>query len=493
MPERVVHAKGAGAHGEFECTNGLEDLCIAGIFKKGAKCSVSCRMSTVGGESGTSDNLRDPRGFSIKFRTDEGNWDLVGNNTPIFFIRDPAKFPHFIHTQKRNPQTHKHHTDDATLYWDYLSQNPECIHQIVYMFGDRGIPYGARFMNSYFGHTVKLINDKQEWVYAQFHMLSDQGEKNQTDPDQAAKESDDLMQNDLFESIEKGDYPTWTLKVQIMTKEQAREAWKKKGINVFDLTHIWPHKDYPLREIGKMTLNKNVDNYFAEVEQISFSPAHMVPGIEPSEDPVLQSRLFSYDDTARHRIGANFMQLPVNQPTPKYKHGNFQRDGPMAYFNQGARSNYLSSIDPIQCRPRAVNLDKAHGDFVAEAISWLSILRKEDFNQPGALWRDVFNDEQKSRYVDNVVGHWSTIKDKSIISRMISIFRAVDPDLGARLEKASGVQGGPDISQITFNGSHNGMAEPVKGANSMEYAKEFGLYQSGSVTDNPPAILPEPA
>ncbi|BEI81618.1 hypothetical protein CcaverHIS002_0207780 [Cutaneotrichosporon cavernicola] len=472
IPERVVHAKGAGAHGEWECTEDFSDVCLADLFKKGTKCPVTIRFSTVGGESGSSDQARDPRGFAVKFRTAEGNWDYVGNNTPIFFLRDPAKFPHFIHTQKRDPATHLGGGDDSTLFWDYLSNNPESAHQVVYLFGDRGIPYGVRYMHTYYGHSLKLINKGGEWVYAQFHLKSDQGEKNQTDPEKALRESPDLMQKDLIEAINRKDYPSWTLSVQLMTPKQAEEAWEEKGINVFDLTHIWPHKDYPLRKIGK--------NYFAEVEQAAFSPSHMVPGIEPSEDPVLQSRLFSYPDTHRYRLGTNYQQLPVNLPRTSYPMGNFQRDGSMAFFNQGGRPNYLSTIDPIQYKDRKVNLDAVHAKFISNAIVFLSTVRPEDFNAPRALWEKVYNEEQRERLIKNMSQHMSTVRDKSIIERQIGIFRAVSEDLASRLEKATGVKGLETLKGVTFNGSHNGMGgEDVIPANNLPRKDEISFENGG--------------
>lgn len=395
-------------------------------------------------------------------------------------MRDPAKFPHFIHTQKRDPATHLTGDDDATNFWDYLSQNPESCHQVIYLFGDRGIPYGARFMNSYYGHTLKFVNKNGEWCYAQLHVLSDQGEKNQTDPNEIIRASPDFTQKDLYQSIEKGDYPSWTMSVQIMTQTQAQEAWEQKGINVFDLTHIWPHKDYPLRKIGKLTLNQNAQNYFAEVEQVAFSPSHLVPGIEPSEDPVLQSRLFSYPDTHRHRIGTNYQQLPVNQPKPGYQMGNFQRDGGMAFYNQGGRPNYLSSVAPIGFKDRAVNVNEVHAKFISNAVQWLGTLRPEDFNAPRALWEKVFTDEMRDRFITVISGHMSTVTDKKIIERQIGIFRAASEDLASRLEKATGVQGLKSLKGVVFNGCHNAMdqANPVT-ANNMKYKEEIVFANGG--------------
>merc|ERR1711881_286024 len=462
IPERVVHAKGSGAHGFFECTDPIPDLCLADLFsEKGKKCPVTARFSTVGGESGSHDLARDPRGFSVKFRTDEGNWDAVFNNTPVFFLRDPAKFPHFIHTQKRDVSTHLTHADDSFMFWDYLSQNPESIHQVMILMGDRGIPDGYRFMHGYSGHTLKLVNKDGDWVYCQIHMKSMQGVKFITQ-EESAKYSPDYSQKDLYEAIQRGDYPKWSVDIQTMTPKEAEELREKQKINVFDLTHIWPQKQFPRRKVGEFTLKENAVNYFAEIEQVAFNPSHMPPGIEPSADPVLQSRLFSYPDTHRHRIGVNYQQLPVNAPRTTFKQGNFQRDGQMAFFNQGARPNYLSSIDPIQFRQRTVDMDKTHGHFTGEAITFLSEIRPEDFNAPRALWQRVFDEPARERFISNVTGKMALCKQQEPLKRQIAIFREVDPDIAERLEKSTGIKGYDGIANMRFNGTHNGMAKDDK-------------------------------
>ncbi|KAK1065694.1 hypothetical protein LTR74_007732 [Friedmanniomyces endolithicus] len=475
IPERVVHAKGGGAHGYYQTTDTLEDICMADLFQAGKKCPISVRFSTVGGESGSHDCARDPRGFSIKFRTEEGNWDMVANNTPAFFLRDPAKFPHFIHTQKRDPQNHMTHADDSTMFWDYLSQNPESVHQVMILMGDRGIPDGWRKMHGYAGHTLKLVNKSGEWVYAQMHMKSKQGTDFITQAD-SANYSPDYAQKDLYNAIEKGDFPGWDVCWQIMTPKEAEEVWEKQKINIFDLTHVWPHKQFPLRKVGEFFLNENVKNYFAEIEQIAFNPGHLVPGIEPSADPVLQSRLFSYPDTHRHRIGVNYQQLPVNSPRVPYKMANFQRDGQMAFFNQGSRPPYLSSISPIQFRQRTTDLDKVHSHFIAGAVAFLSEIRPEDFNAARALWEKVMDDGAKERFIENISGHMSTCRKEDIIKRQIAIFREVSGDLASRLEKATGVKGHASIADLTFNGTHNGFAkeESKKHANGMKPAAHVG-------------------
>jgi len=487
IPERVVHAKGAGAHGVYTTTDSLEDLCMADIFQQGKSCPVTVRFSTVGGESGSHDCARDPRGFSVKFRTDEGNWDVVANNTPVFFLRDPAKFPHFIHTQKRNPSTHLTHADDSTAFWDYPSQNPEAVHQFLILFGDRGIPDGYRKMHGYSGHTHKLVNKNGEWVYTQIHFKSKQGTGFITQED-SANYSPDYSTKDLYQAIEKGDFPGWDVMVQTMTAKQAEELWEDQKINVFDLTHVWPQGQFPLRKVGEFILNENPQNYFAEVEQAAYNPAHLVPGIEPSADPVLQSRLFSYPDTHRHRIGANYQQLPVNAPRVPYKWGNFQRDGQMAFYNQGSRSNYLSSIDPISTKKRSINLDNVHGNFTGDAVTFLSEIRPEDFNAPRKLWEKVFDDGAKERFISNITGHMENCSDKEIIKRVITIFREVSDDIATRMEKATGLKGYAGISELTFMGTINGMAkdQSLRQANGQDFGARNEKASTHQYNGGPP-------
>lgn len=347
------------------------------------------------------------------------------------------------------------------MFWDYLSQNPESIHQVMILMGDRGIPDGYRKMHGYSGHAFKFVNKDGDWVYTQIHFKSQQGTGFITQEDSASK-SPDYSQKDLYEAIQRGDHPKWDVKIQIATAKQAEEMWEKQKINIFDLTHVWPQGQFPLTKIGEITLNENAANYFAEIEQVAFSPSHLVPGIEPSADPVLQSRLFSYSDTHRHRVGPNYQQLPVNAPRTAYRSANFQRDGPMAFNNQGARPSYLSSIDPIQLARRKVDFDRTHGHFVGQAVSFLSEIRPEDFTAPRALWQKVFDEAARERFVGNVAGKMSLCKDEEVLKRQIAIFREVDEDIAARLEKATGVKGYEGIADLTFNGTHNGMAKSGK-------------------------------
>ncbi|KAG5875427.1 hypothetical protein JTB14_005325 [Gonioctena quinquepunctata] len=311
IPERVVHAKGAGAFGYFEVTDDITKYTAAKVFSTiGKKTPIGIRFSTVGGESGSADTVRDPRGFAVKFYTEDGIWDLVGNNTPIFFIRDPIFFPSFIHTQKRNPQTH---LKDPDMFWDFMSLRSETMHQLLFLFSDRGIPDGYRFMNGYGSHTFKFINKDGKIHFCKFHFKTNQGIKNLDvrKAEQLDGLDPDYSIRDLFNAIAGGSYPSWTMHVQ---------------------------GEYPLIRVGKMVLNRNPENYFAEVEQIAFSPAHLVPGIDSSQDKMLQGRLFAYGDTHRHRLGPNHLQLPVNCP---FKVRNYQRDGPMCLNNQGSAPNYF--------------------------------------------------------------------------------------------------------------------------------------------------------
>lgn len=347
------------------------------------------------------------------------------------------------------------------MFWDYLCNNPESVHQVMILMGDRGIPDGYRFMHGYSGHTHKFVNKKGDWIYTQIHFKSQQGTKFITQEDSMSK-SPDYSQKDLYEAIQRGEFPKWDVKIQTMTPKEAEEVWEKQRINVFDLTHVWPQKQFPLKKIGEFTLNENAVNYFAEIEQVAFNPAHMPTGIEASADPVLQSRLFSYPDTHRHRIGVNYQQLPVNAPSTGFKFGNFQRDGSMAFFNQGARPNYLSSIEPIQFRNRSINISTTHGHFTGEAIAFLSEIRPEDFNAPRALWQKVWDEPARERFIGNISGKMALCKEPEFIKREIAILREVDDDIAKRVEKATGIKGYDGIANLRFNGTHNGMAKDSK-------------------------------
>ncbi|KAF8737448.1 hypothetical protein AX14_012838 [Amanita brunnescens Koide BX004] len=443
IPERVVHAKGAGAHGYFEVTHDLSDITSQKLFHRvGNRAEATVRFSTVGGESGSADTARDPRGFAIKLKTEEGNWDWVFNNTPVFFIRDPAKFPHFIHTQKRNPETH---LKDANMFWDYLSQNPESIHQILILFSDRGTPNGYHNQHGYSGHTFKWSKDDGSFVYVKVHVRTNNPGGFETLNDETATrlagENPDYGIQLLVNAIKSGNFPSWTVYIQTMTPEQA----EKFRYNVLDLTKIWPHAEFPLRPIGKLVLNENPKNYFAEIEQAAFSPSHLIPYIEPSADPVLQSRLFSYPDTHRHRLGVNYQQLPVN--APKVEVVNFQRDGFATYKSQGNRPNYQSSVEPLNYVAYRQTLEgsandrerlQKHESFIGVAWRSLSEITELDFEQPRALWKTVWDNEKREAYVQNVAGHIKNVTEPKILDRQLSVYAAVDQDLSDRIAKAVG-------------------------------------------------------
>jgi catalase len=434
IPERVVHAKGAGAHGYFETTHSLSDITCAQLFQApGTKAPLTIRFSTVGGESGSADTARDPRGFAIKIKTQEGNLDWVFNNTPVFFIRDPAKFPHFIHTQKRDPQTH---LKDPDMFWDYLSQNPESVHQVMILFSDRGTPDGFHQMHGYSGHTFKFVSEEGKVTYVQIHLRADKGFKtfDAKTAGALASENPDYGIQSLFETIEKKVYPSWTVYVQTMTPEQA----EKFRYNILDLTKVWPHAEFPLRPFGKVVLNENVQNYFAEIEQSAFSPSHLVPGIEASNDPVLQSRLFSYPDTHRHRLGTNYQQLPINAPIVPV--ANFQRDGPAAYISQGSRPNYQSSILPLQYKKKPYDAKWIkHEEWLGYANVDLSEITELDFEQPRALYHKALNEVGREHLISNLASHLGGAKSKEVKERQLAVFAAVDQGFSDKIGKAIGL------------------------------------------------------
>lgn len=427
IPERVVHAKGAGAFGTFEVTHDISKYCKASIFSEvGKKTPMCIRFSTVAGENGSADTARDPRGFAVKFYTEEGNWDVVGNNTPIFFIRDPILFPSFIHTTKRNPATH---LKDPNMFWDFVSLRPETTHQVMFLFGDRGTPDGYRFMNGFGSHTFKLVNRDGKPVYCKFHFKTDQGIKNLT-ADKArelAGSDPDYAIRDLYNSIATGNFPSWTMKIQVMTYDEA----EKQTFNPFDLTKVWPQSEFPLMPVGKFILNKNPANYFAEVEQMAFSPASLVPGVEPSPDKMLQGRLFSYTDTHLHRLGTNYLQIPVNCPY-RTKLANYQRDGLMTVTdNQGSAPNYYpnSFSGPQDCKSFKECRDKFTGD-----VDRYNSADDDNFSQPGVFYNKVLNVDERARLADNLARHMCAAQE-FLQQRAVANFGKADPALGDALKE----------------------------------------------------------
>jgi catalase len=432
IPERVVHAKGAGAHGYFEVTNDLSKYTRAKFLSEvGKKTEMFARLSTVGGERGSADAKRDPRGFALKFYTEEGNYDLVGNNIPIFFIRDAIKFPDFIHTQKRHPSSN---LSDATMFWDFLSLTPESIHQTTFLFTDRGTPYSYRHMDGFSSHTYMWYNEDNEYVWVKYHFKTAQENKTLTNEEsiRMAGENPDHATQDLYESIENGDFPEWNVYVQIMTKEEALEY----KFDPFDVTKVWYHGDYPLIPLGKMVLNKNPENYFAEVEQVAFAPSNFVPGIGPSPDRLLQGRLFAYEDTQRHRLGPNHHQIPINQ-AKNTKIANYQRDGPMNVSDNGGSK-------PIYY-PNSQDGPEPDLTFNPPAIEIQAVIDKHtrpiedvDFVQTGEFWRRVLSDTDKEHLVSNLVGHMSGAEER-IQYRQTALFYKAESEYGTRVANGLGL------------------------------------------------------
>ncbi len=431
VPERVVHAKGAGAHGYFEVTNDLSAYTKAAFLSEvGKKTSLFIRFSTVAGELGSSDTVRDPRGFAVKFYTEEGNYDLVGNNTPVFFIRDAIKFPDFIHTQKRHPQTH---LKNPNAVWDFWSLSPESLHQVAILMSDRGIPATFRHMHGFGSHTFKWVNDQGEAVWVKYHFKTEQGIRN-LDTELAAKlagENPDYHIEDLFQAIEKGDYPSWKLCVQIMPEQDAATY----RFDPFDVTKVWSQKDYPLIEVGRMVLNRNPQNYFAEVEQATFSPGSFVPGIEASPDKMLQGRLFAYSDAHRYRVGANHNTLPINRPAAEVNH--YQRDGAMRADDNGGSSVYYepNSYDG----PKESTQHKAAPFAVTGEADSVAYDHNDHYTQPGDLYR-LMSDDEKTRLVANIVAAMSPVERVEIKLRQIEHWRKADQELGQRIAEGLGLQ-----------------------------------------------------
>ena len=428
IPERVVHAKGAGAGGYFEVTNDITKYTKAKFLSEiGKRTEVFARFSTVGGEKGSADAERDPRGFAVKFYTEEGNYDLVGNNTPVFFIRDPLKFPDFIHTQKRNPETN---LKDANMFWDFLSLTPESLHQVTILFSDRGTPRSFRNMNGYGSHTFKWYNQDGKSFFIKYHFKTDQGIKNFTrqEAENIKGEDPDSATRDLFNSIKKGDYPSWTLQVQVMPVKDA-ESYR---FDVFDVTKVWPHGDYPVMEMGRMVLNRNPSNYFAEVEQAAFSPGNFVPGISTSPDKMLQGRLFAYHDAHRYRLGPNYHLLPVNRPKA-VKVMNYQRDGYMRFDeNGGGNPNYYPNSfgGPEPDIETAEPIYEVSGEVARQKY----VHPNDDFVQPGALYRKVMTNQDRENLIGNIVSHLCNAK-KEIQIRQTKIFYKADPEYGQLVAK----------------------------------------------------------
>jgi catalase len=430
IPERVVHAKGAGAYGTFKVTHDITKYTKAKLFSAiGNTCKVFLRFSTVGGEKGSADTERDPRGFAVKFYTEDGNWDVVGNNTPVFFVKDPKKFSDFIHTQKRDPRTN---LKSANMMWDFWSLNPESLHQVMILMSDRGTPFSYRHMDGFGSHTYSLIDHNNQRVWVKFHFKTQQGIKNFTGPeaDQMRTTDMDHAQRDLVEAIDNAEFPKWTLKIQVMTEEEAKTfRW-----NPFDLTKVWPHAEFPLIEVGELELNQLPRNYFAHVEQAAFAPSNLIDGIGFSPDRMLQGRILSYADAQRYRLGVNFEQIPVN--TCPFMVNNYHRDGQMRVDDNGNDDpNYFPNSygdvlpDPSYKEP-AMELDSNVADWYDRNAGPGD---NDHYTQAGDLYRKALSDVDRINLVHNIVASMSGIngpKRAQIVNLQLCHFFRADIQLG---------------------------------------------------------------
>ncbi len=435
IPERVVHAVGTGAHGYLEVTSpNVARWTKMKVFERvGKRTPLFVRFSTVAGSKGAADTARDPRGFAVKFYTEDGNWDLVGNNTPVFFIRDGIKFPDFIHSQKYDPFTNRQEPDNI---WDFFSHSPEATHQFTWLFGDRGIPGSYRHMDGFGSHTFQWVNDAGERFWVKFHFKTDQGIRCLTS-EQAAElggKDPSALHKDLYDAVGRGDFPSWTLKVQVMPEQDAASY----RFNPFDLTKVWPYADYPLIPIARMVLDRMPDNYFAEVEQSAFDPANLVPGIGPSPDPMLQARLFGYGDAHRYRLGINHTRLPINAPTGVTGGArNYGRDGAMRFDDNGGRAaNYEpnSTAGPAQTGADDGLAYEVRGSIGPRGL--VPHRADDDFVQAGALYR-VMKSDERERLIANIAGSLAQVTRKEVVARSLEHFGRADREFGERLGAAT--------------------------------------------------------
>ncbi len=437
VPERVVHAKGGGAYGELTITGDVSKYTKAKFLQPGKTTESLVRFSTVAGEQGSPDTWRDPRGFSMKFYTEDGNYDLVGNNTPIFFIKDPIKFPDFIRSQKRLPGSGLR---DHNMQWDFWTLRPETAHQVTWLMGDRGIPKSWRHMDGFGSHTYQWVNEAGERFWVKYHFKTDQGIEflTQAKADELAGTDPDYHRQDLYEAIERGEFPTWTLKIQVMPVDEA-EGYR---FNPFDLTKVWSQQDYPLIEVGKWTLNRNPANFFSEIELAAFEPSNVVPGIGFSPDKMLLGRVFSYADAHRYRIGANYSHLPVNSAKAAVVN-TYSKEGAMAYnFSAPDVPVYApNSFGGPHADPNAAG-DEGVWEFDGQAVraGYIDHPEDGDFTQAGTLYREVLDDDARERLVSNIVGHVLGGVTEPVLSRVFEYWSNVDPELGKKVEE--GVRAG---------------------------------------------------
>ena len=431
IPERIVHAKGGGAFGTFTVTGDVSAYTKAALFQPGTITETVQRFSSVAGEQGSPDTWRDVRGFSVKFYTTEGNYDIVGNNTPVFFIRDGIKFPDFIHSQKRLPGSGLR---DADMQWDFWTLSPESAHQVTYLMGDRGLPRSWRQMPGFGSHTYQWINATGERFWVKYHFATNQGnaELGAAEAELIAGADADYYRRDLYEAIESGNFPSWDVSVQIMPYEDA----KAYRFNPFDLTKVWPHTDYPLIKVGTHTLNRNPENFFAQIEQAAFSPANTVPGISISPDKMLMARVFSYPDAQRYRVGTNYNEIPVNAPIAPVH--SYTQDGAARHgFRPAGAPNYAPNSfgGPVADAAAAGEGSwESDGELVRTAATLHS--EDSDFGQAGSLYRDVFDDAARQRFLETITGAVGGVANEGIRERAILYWTNVDAELGAKLRSA---------------------------------------------------------
>ncbi|WP_256838232.1 catalase [Ornithinimicrobium faecis] len=429
IPERSPHAKGSGAFGEFEVTEDVSKFTKAGFLQKGAKTPMMARFSTVAGEQGSPDTWRDVRGFALKFYTEQGNFDMVGNNTPVFFVRDPMKFPDFIHSQKRTPDSGLR---SGNMQWDFWTLVPESAHQVSYVMGPRGLPRSWREMNGYSSHTYLWVNEAGEKFWVVYHWLSEQGVHNMTNEEatELAGTDAEYHRRDLFDAINRGDFPSWRLEVQVMPYDEAKDY----RFNPFDLTKVWSKKDYPRIPVGRFTLNQNPSNHFAEIEQAAFSPSNTVPGTGVSPDKMLLARVFSYPDAQRNRLGTNFNQLPVN--APKVATNSYDKEGSMQFHHSGAAPVYSPNS---YSRPYADEQGtsetgwEADGEMVRAAYTLHA--EDDDFGQAHTLVREVYTEEERQELVKTVVGSLTDVEEP-VLSRVFDYWTKIDAEVGTNIEAA---------------------------------------------------------
>ncbi|MEW9503110.1 catalase [Jeotgalibacillus marinus] len=439
VPERVVHARGAGAHGVFITKNSMKRYTKAHLFQKeGTETPVFARFSTVIHGNHSPETLRDPRGFSVKFYTEEGNWDFVGNNLPVFFIRDTIKFPDMVHSLKPDPRTN---IQDPSRYWDFMSLSPESTNMMVHLFTNEGIPKSYRHMRGSSVHSLKWVNDHGNTTYIKLRWVPKVGVESLSMEEAEKIQGKDFnhASNDLYQAIDKEDFPEWDLFVQLLDPADMDNY----DFDPLDATKDWLEKDFPYHHVGTMILNRNVENVFAETESVGFNPGVLVPGIQPSEDKLLQGRLFSYSDTQRHRVGPNYLQLPINCPFAKVD--NYQRDGAMPMKQPKGHINYEpNSYEDTPAEEEGFTESKQP---ISGVAGRQKITKVDNFNQAGEIYRS-YSEETKAELLKNLTNDLSQVKKEQTVLIAICNFYRADPELGKRLADHLKIDLAPFLEKI---------------------------------------------